>query len=230
MRYDRRYRGVQGGGEALLRNPYIALPFVVANFAVSALLYSISELGIKPEAEAGMIGVSLLVFGLSIALSGIAQGVGVRMGVEIVERGRSSLATGMKVLERQAAQLVLASAAVSVLVLLGLMLVVIPGIIAGFLLMFTITALVIEELPAFRALKRSYDVVLENTGDALLYGLILVVLNLLAGITSRLFQGVDVLYLLVPPLVDALVMGVVTIAGVLFFLEAKRSAQASAEG
>ncbi len=218
------------GVRHFLRNPALAVPFVVANFLVSGLLYAISELGMKPGAEPGVIGVSLLVFGLSIALSGIAQGVGVRMAIEIAARGRSSLAEGVRVLEGRAVQLILASACVSVLVLLGLALLVIPGIIAGFLLMFTIPALVIEELPALKALRRSYDVVMEHTGDALLYGLILVILNLLAGIASRLFQGVEVLYLLVPPVVDALAMGVITMAGVLFFLEATRSAQASAEG
>ncbi len=218
------------GVRHFLRNPYIAVPFAVANFIVSGLLYAVSELGFKPEAKAGVVGVSALVFGVSIALSGIAQGVGVRMGVEIAESGRSSLARGVRVLERQAVHLVLASAAVSVTVLLGLALFIIPGIIAGFLLMFTVTALVIEELPAVRAMKRSYDVVIEHMGDAILYGLILVILNLVAGIVSRAFQGVEVLYFLVPPVVDALAMGVITLAGVLFFLEAKRSAQASAEG
>jgi len=223
-------------------NYIIALPFIAVNVSV-ALLFGLLAGGVMMAGESAAIsgaplglsmgavlGAAVGITLLSWVLNILAQGMAVGMSSAAL-RGGASLDNGLEVLGRKLGPLIVAGLLVSLTVGAGLVLLILPGLIAGFLLMFTAIALVLEDLDALEAMRRSYRVVRSNLGDAFVYALLMVVLWLVGGMLGALLAKVPVVgYSLLSPALDGVVSAVITIAGVLFFTEATGTAPASSEG
>ncbi len=217
--------------EIFRTNYIIALPFVAVNVFV-ALLFALLAGGMMMAGEQPLqgnpglvrmgtiVGAAAFVTLLSWVLNILAQGMAVGMCRAALRNG-ANLEDGIEVLGKKFGALVAASLLVSLIVASGLVLLILPGLVAGFLLMFTVVALVLEDLGAVEAMRRSYAVVRSNLGSAFVYAVLMVALWFIAGMVNALLAKVPVVgYTLLSPLLDGVVSAVITIAGVLFFTEA----------
>lgn len=225
--------GIYGRAFEIFRANYIiALPFIAVNVFV-ALLFGLLAGGVMMAAEppalgevpfgvsmGAVLGAAVAVTLLSWVLNILAQGMAVGMSSAAL-RGKTSVEVGLEVLGRKLGSLIVAGVLVSLAIGVGFVLLILPGLIIGFLLMFTVIALVLEDLEALEAMRRSYSVVRSNLGDAFVYALLMVALWFVAGMVGALLSKVPVVgYSLLSPALDGVVSAVITIAGVLFFTEA----------
>ena len=216
--------------EVLKENYIIAVPFIAANIILAVLskvmLGGIMSRGFSlfnPVAIGALLGAAGVITFLSWILNLLAQGMARGMSNEALSRGSCSFESGMDVLSRKLGGLIVASILVGIAVMVGIVLLVIPGLIIGFLLMFTIIALVVENLGAVDAMKRSYSVVRGNLGDALVYGILLIAVLIIAGIIAAILNKIPVIgSVILTPIVRGAASGLITLAGVQFFTEAVR--------
>jgi uncharacterized membrane protein len=218
-------------------NYLIAAPFIAVNIIV-AFLFSLLAGGLMmaggtiagPHAPPiGMLGLGTVLGAagalllLSWVLNILAQGMAIGMSSEALSKGIAHLDSGFEVLSKKLGSLIIASILVGMAVGVGLILLIIPGLIIGFLLMFTIIALVVEDLDAIAAMKRSYQVVRANLGDAFVYAVLMIAIGIIAGIVGAIFRHVPVIgSAILSPAIDGLATGLITIAGVIFFTEAAK--------
>ncbi len=215
-------------------NYLIAAPFIAVNIIV-ALLFMLLAGGLMMAGEGApplgpsigmpglgaVLGAALVVTLLSWVLNILAQGMVAGMSSAVISRGVTGLEDGFDVLSRKLGGLIIAGVLVSMAVGVGLVLLIIPGLVAGFLLMFTVIALVVEDLDVMAAMKRSYRVVRSNLGDAFAYAVLMVAIWIIAGIIGAVLSKVPVVgYSLLSPAVDGMASTIITIAGVLFLREA----------
>lgn len=143
------------------RNLPLAVPGIATVFITMFLSLAVVR---SPENSSAAVLAALL----STVVNFLAHGVTLGMAREVNERGSTSLATGAYVARRFLAAFVAASAIVSLILISGLLLFIIPGLAASFFLMFVFPAIVMENAGAVGSLARSYSVVRNNLGDSLI--------------------------------------------------------------
>jgi hypothetical protein len=144
--------------------------------------------GMMPAAGA-MAGGALLVGLVGMILSLFAHGATVAMAREAIDTGTTSLDSGIATATARLVPLLIGAIVVGVIVMIGTMILVIPGLIAAFLLMFTFVLIVVESLDATEAMKRSYAIVKAHLGDSIVFFIAMVVVGILFGI-ARAIVGV----------------------------------------
>ncbi|WP_278313469.1 hypothetical protein [Lolliginicoccus levis] len=151
----------------------------VAILAVLQIVNFVAGLG----QDQGSIGVSLLTFLVGVAGTVIGW---------MMLRGALLTADGRKPAFGEFAQLnnilhvVLASILVSIMVGIGLILLILPGLVIAFLAMFTIHSALDNNMDVISAIKNSFSLVSSNVGQALLLVLAFIVLGILTLITCGL--------------------------------------------
>jgi len=110
-----------------------------------------------------IIGVIGMILGL------IAHGMTVAMAREALDTGSTSINSGLSIAAGRLGELVVASILVGIIVFVGFMLLVIPGLIAAFFLMFTFVSVIVDNAGPVGAMKKSYETVRANMNDSIVF-------------------------------------------------------------
>lgn len=223
--------------EAFKTNYVISVPFIVVNvilalisIAVVGTAFAGQGVGAPMSFNMGaMMGGFFVLALLGTILNVLAQGLAIGMSLGALEKGFSSLNEGWHAISDKVGSLILASILVGVVVGIGFFLLFIPGLVAFFFLMFTVVALVVENLEATTAMGRSYSVVRQNSGDALIYLLLTLGIMIGAMIVGGILAPIPLLGPLLSTVIQGVSYGIITLAGVAFFREATGKGQLPGE-
>lgn len=196
----------QKGWDGLLKNPVLIVPSLVAFLIIFVLsfLFVGSAVGMT---MGGMMrgarglgpgfgvlaGTTLLVMGLSIVLSMVAGGMMVAMAHDTLVGRVTSLGSGLAATRRRLGDLIVASILGGLIIGIGFMLFLVPGLIAAFFLLFTLPAVMLGGMSGTGALSASVKLVSSHLSDSLLLAFGLLVIGLLVGIVGMVFRFVPVL-------------------------------------
>jgi membrane-anchored glycerophosphoryl diester phosphodiesterase (GDPDase) len=173
------------GFEALKRNYVLAVPTVIAAL-VKVILGSF--IIISTEAIAVM-----LIIGLAgLVIDYFAHGVALAMAREVLEKGETSLKTGIDVASSFLFHFLVTSILLSVIVGAGLMLI-LPGLAAMFVLMFTFPSIIMHGLTPSEAIRNSYNLIRSNFSDSLLLFAVLAAIIIAITVVSLMFAAIPVL-------------------------------------
>ncbi len=228
--------------EIAKKNPLIFVPLLVAS--VFSVLFSLITVGSTVPMLSGlaahpataspeqmMAGVGAAVGGVFLVstISGIvyllAHGMTVALADLAIKDQPASLGAGWGRLMSRLAAIIIASILVGILVGIGTLLLVLPGIIVAFLLMFTLIAVMVDDANAFDALSRSFRTVTRHFRTTFVVFLVLIALGVLSGIVGGIVALIPVLGVILTMVVSALYTGYVTI----FMLLAYRRITATPE-
>ncbi|MDZ7793889.1 MAG: hypothetical protein U5P10_09425 [Spirochaetia bacterium] len=191
-------------------NPLIFVP-MLASIVFSAIIslifagsampmmsrFSGEQIAANPEqalAGAGAAAGSIMfvsIIGSFVSL--LAHGMTVGMA-DIAFKGESvTLKTGWMRLVSRIVPLVIATIVVVIIVTFGMILLVLPGLIAAFLLIFTLIAVMLDNLSAWKALGRSVKTVKKNFGAVLITFLVIIGLTFLVGILNFVVVFIPIL-------------------------------------
>ena len=196
----------QKGWTALRANPVLIVPSLVALLIVFVLSFLLlgSAVGVmmggmmRGSRGLGMgfgalAGTALLVTGLSILLSMVAGGMTVAMAHDTLVGRVTSLASGLAATRRRLVDLIIASILASLIIMIGFLLFVVPGLVAAFFLFFTLPAVMLGGMSGTGALSASVRLVSARLGETLLLAVGLLVIGVLVGIVGMIFRFVPVL-------------------------------------
>ncbi|MGQ9506307.1 MAG: hypothetical protein ACUVTB_00425 [Candidatus Bathycorpusculaceae bacterium] len=114
---------------------------------------------------------------ISLIISSVVSGILIKSASEIIEKGKTSLSNSFKFAVFKLPSLLAASLIVGILTVLGLLLLIIPGIIIFIMFYLVIPVIVIEEKGALESLTRSRELVsnrwLKTFALSLIVGLII---------------------------------------------------------
>jgi len=176
---DNRERGIKSVGTMLKeswvltrKHTVVIMPPVITSFIVGS--FSILVIGFRMTAtESGGVGdvgegMTGLVFARSALsvfgwiLYGFAQGMVASMVLELEDKGETSLGSAFRRANEMIVSLMVAGFIVGVLLLLGFVLFIFPGLIVAFLLVFTFVAIMLEKRGPVDGMKRSVQIVRSN--------------------------------------------------------------------
>lgn len=173
------------GYETLKKNYVLAVPTVIAAL-VKVILGSFVI--VSTEALAAMLVVGLA----GLVIDYFAHGVALAMAREVIEKGETTLKTGIDVASSFLFHFLVTSFLLSVIVGVGLMLI-LPGLVAMFVLMFTFPAIIMRGLTPSEAIKNSYSVVRSNLSNSLLLFAVLAAIIIAITVVSLMFSAIPVL-------------------------------------
>jgi len=166
-----------------------------------------------------LMGWMMILMLIALVLSLMAHGVTVVMAREAIESRPVEVLRALKIFRERLAHLFLAGVLVGVLVLIGTLFLFIPGLIAAFLLMFTIPGVMLDRLDAADALTRSFNIVRHHLSKATLLFIGFIVLIVLWSILSMILGVVPIFGQLINLLLGSLMVGYVSLVLVKFYLE-----------
>jgi len=164
-------------------------------------------------------GLAALISIVGTVLGLVAHGMTVGMAREALETGTTSLNTGIAAVTKSLVQLFIAAVLVGLAIGIGMLLLVIPGIIAAFLLMFTFVIIIVENLPAVDAMKKSFELVKSNLGDLVMLFVAVIGIGIAISIVSMIFRFIPVLGQLAGSLLMGIFGGYITIVIVKVYKE-----------
>jgi hypothetical protein len=168
--------------------------------------------GSMPMSTMGaMMGGATLVLVTTSLLGLIACAMTIGMAQEALTRGTTSLNTGMDVVKRTLIPVVIASILLCIIIGIGFMLLILPGLVALFFLLFTLPAVVLDNFAAVDAIKKSIDIVKANMSDTLILLVALIVIWIIFAIVRYLLNFIPLLGPLVGAFLGGIVSGYVTI-------------------
>lgn len=164
-------------------------------------------------AVSGMFAVLIL----SSILGFIAHGMTVAMADDAVREVPVSLKTGFNKTLAKILPLIISAVLVGIIVSIGFILLVIPGIIAAFLLMFTFLAVMLDNENAFKAMGKSFKMVTGHFSAVFVLFLVLIALGLLSGIISTVVGMIPILGVVLAIIVSAVYTGYISVFLVLAY-------------
>ncbi|MBE0429044.1 MAG: hypothetical protein IBX61_04130 [Thermoleophilia bacterium] len=198
-------------------NPLIFVPQVLLGVIIFALAFviigaAIGGIAISPgEITAGAaIGGLFLFVILAAAASFVTFGWTVSMAAEVVETGSTSLGSGFSRFTGNLGQLLLVGILLFLIIGIGTLLCVIPGIIAAFFLIYAYAAVAYGGMGAIDALKDSFSLVKEYLVDTIVLVLIAFGLSIGASIVAMILGIV--------PIIGALIGYIIQMAVATFIL------------
>lgn len=199
------------GLDVIRRYPVMAVPPLAAQlvmFVLTLLFVVTAGAGVVVGGLAGGLFAGGLAFVLVTLIGGIltlvASGVTIVMARDALARREPSMGEALGAVMDRLVDVLVASILVMVIVGVGMVLLVIPGIVAAVFLMFTLPAVLLDGTGAVDALKRSAALVKDNLGPVvgLIVGWIVAVIVVM--IISQILRFVP----LVGRLASALLFGV----------------------
>ncbi|MBI3456358.1 MAG: hypothetical protein HY002_11290 [Candidatus Rokubacteria bacterium] len=206
------------GLDVIKRYPVMAAPPLAAQlvmFVLTLLFVVTAGAGVVVGGIAGGLFAGGLAFMLVTLIGGIltlvASGVTIVMARDALARREPSMGEALGTVMDRLADVLVASILVMVIVGIGMVLLVIPGIVAAIFLMFALPAVLLDGTGAVDALKRSTTLVKDNLGPVvgLIVGWIVAVIvvmiiaqilrfmPLVGRLASALLFGVFIAYLTV---------------------------------
>lgn len=152
--------------------PFVGLAGPMALFSVGAFGAGMASLMV------GMAVFFLIYFILFI----LAEGMTVEMIEEVYEGHSASIESALEAVLEKIGPLVIASILAAILLSIGYIVFILPGLILTFLLWFVPQAIMLEDESAVGSLKRSFEFVRDNTGDALIIVLVSIGLHVVLSV------------------------------------------------
>lgn len=186
--------------DTLRRYPILVVPQIVAQAAVFGLTLVLVGAAATAFMVGGVAGgvVGLVVGGLLFALvvgvvSLVASAVVIVMAKDALAGRDPSTGAALGAVMGRLGDVVIASVLAMVAVGIGMLLLVLPGLVAAFFLVFTLPAVLLDGAGAVEAIKRSIAVVKDNVGAAA--GLVVgwIVVAVIVGIASKILAFVPVI-------------------------------------
>lgn len=211
--------------EVAKKNPIIFVPTVAVSL-ITAVISMVLIGGAMTAAgtmggmgtPAGAMGAVGAAMGLAafmsivgMVLGLVAHGMTVGMAQEAIAAGTTSLNTGISVVTSRLVQLIVAAVLVGIAVGVGMLLLVIPGIIAAFLFMFTFVIIIVDNIGAVDAMKKSFELVKANLGDLIMLFIAVIGVGIVISIISMIFRFIPVLGQLAGSLLMGIFGGYITI-------------------
>lgn len=172
------------GFETLKKNYVLAIPAVIAAL-VRVMLGSFVVVSTKAEAAAVIFIISFI----ALIIYYFAHGVTLAMARELLEKGETSLKTGVDVASSFLFHFLVTSILLSVIVGVGLMLI-LPGLVAIFVLMFTFPSIIMHGLTPSEAIRNSYNLIRSNFTNSLLLFAVLAAIFIGISVVSLIFAVV----------------------------------------
>ena len=163
------------------------------------------------------LGGIFLVLVISSILGLIAHGMTVAMADEAAREEKTSLKSGYTKTKERLVTIIISAVVVGVLVSVGFILLILPGIIAAFLLMFTFIAVMLDSQNAFRAVGKSVRVVTRNFGSVFVLFLVLLAIAVLVGIINVIVGLIPILGAIIAILLSAVYTAYVSVFLVLAY-------------
>jgi hypothetical protein len=145
--------------------------------------------------------------------------VTVLMVGQVLQLGSTSLAKGVEQARLRLVQLIVAAAITAVLVGIGFVLFVLPGLIVGFFLLFTFVAVALEEYSAVGGIRKSFVMVKDRLGDAFVFFLLLIALGVLFALLNRILLFIPIIGGLLSLILSGVYSGYVSTLVVLGYRE-----------
>jgi hypothetical protein len=216
------------GLELLKRYPIMVAPPLIAMAVVFVLMLLLGG-GVGamflaggltaggPGMAGAMVGgmlMMLVFFALTLLINLVSHAVVVVMARDALAGREPSMGDAYGAVMAQLSDVVVASVLFAVLVGVASLFLVIPGLIVGFFLMFTLPAVVLDRVGAVDALKRSATLVKNNLGACL--GLVIgaIVAAVIMAIVSAILHVVPLLGQLAAVLLGGAFVAYLTIVGV----------------
>ncbi|MFP4302275.1 MAG: hypothetical protein ACOC47_04425 [Alkalispirochaetaceae bacterium] len=134
---------------------------------------------------------------LSAVVAGIliiaGHAVTVLMVGQVLQLGGTSLAKGVEQARLRLVQLLIAGVITALLVGIGFVFFLLPGLIVGFFLLFTFVAVALEQYSAVGGIKKSFLVVKQRLGDSFVFFLLLIALGVLFALVNRIVLFIPIL-------------------------------------
>jgi len=202
--------------DVVKRNYILAVPTVLATFVVTFLALALLK---SPEnvGAMAMMGLVGLVFDF------FAHAVTMAMAREALEKGQTSLKTGMDVASSFFFHFLATSAAIAAIVSLGFMLLILPGLVAMFFMMFAFPAIIMHGLGPVEALKNSYRLVRSRLNESLILFVALAGITVGLGLLNLTLSAVPVIGQFISVILTGLLGGfsAVVVLRTYMILEAK---------
>ncbi|MBI5640976.1 MAG: hypothetical protein HZA17_11170 [Nitrospirae bacterium] len=174
--------------------------FILSLILVGAGILSMGITGGAMQSPAGMmssIGAlmgGVVLIGIAGTVLGLfAHGMTVGMVNEVFEKGSTSINGGISIAMSRFAQLLVGAVLVGLAVAVGMMLLLIPGLIAAFFLMFTFIIVVVDNMGAVDAMKRSIDLVKKNLSDMVIFFIAVMAAGVVFGILNMILNVIPLL-------------------------------------
>ncbi len=177
--------------------------------------FSGEQIAANPEqalAGAGVAAGGMMVVGIISALVGLlSHGMTVGMA-DIALKGESAtLKIGWSRIISRIVPVIIAVILIGVIVSIGMILLVLPGVILAFFLMFTLIAVMVDDLGATKAIGRSFKTVSKNFGATFITFLVIIGLGIITGLLCFVLGLIPVLGAILILIVGAVYTGFVTI-------------------
>ena len=230
-------------------NPVMIVPYLVVNIAttIAAVILAVTIFGqaLGMTGMTGMSGMSggfgagpssgMMMGGIGSMMGGmflflalfllfIAIGIGatVAMAYESAQTGKTSLNTGFGIVQRRFIDIITTIILMGIIIGIGFVLLILPGLIAFFLFLLTYPALIIGNLGPVAALKKSYEVMTKNMGDGIILFIGIIAITFLSGIINMFFGMIPIIGSLIGMVVGAVFTVYMLVVQVLFYLEATK--------
>ncbi len=119
--------------------------------------------------------------------------------------------------------LLVVSFLVGLLVIIGIFLLILPGLAAAFLLMFAIPLVVLENKSPIEALQNSVSIVLANLGETIVFAIVAIVVLIITSIIGGIFSFIPFLgSLLISPLINGAAWAYVSVVLILIYKELQK--------
>ncbi len=220
----------QAGFEALKRYPMLVLPPLAVHVLLFALLFLVlgGTIGMGAvmggmagggagAAAGGILG--LLIGGVMLVLvmgllSLVASGVVVVMAREALAAREPRIGDALGTVMARLADVVIASFLVTLVVGIGMLFLVIPGVVAGFFLIFTLPAVLLDGRGAGSGLRTSFDLVKTNPGVVVGLAIGTILVFVAGALAAAIVQMVPVLGHLASLVIFAALVSYTTVVGV----------------
>ncbi len=159
----------------------------------------------------GALGGSLLIMFISMIIGLLAHGMTVAMADEAMKNEKTSLQSGWKAVTGNITPLAITAILTALIITVGMVLLVIPGVIALFLLLFAVIAVMIDKEGATSALGKSVRTVTANLGTTFILFLIMIALSVLVGLINSVFALLPILGIVIDVAVTTFFTAYITI-------------------
>ncbi len=186
------------GLELLRKHPVIVAPPILVSLLsgfltvllISGRILTMEpvEIGASGKRFAGLVVIQSVMAVVGWILYGFAQGMIAAMVVEAKEKGKTSFGRGFGAAVVRMGSLLTAGLMVGLLLMLGFMLMLIPGIIVAYLFLFTFVIIMLEGMGPFKAMKKSVRVVTNNLSSTFLLFASILLIGLAAVVVSMLLR------------------------------------------
>lgn len=204
--------------EVAKKNPLILVPNVAVGLVMTlvtmvlvgggmmtaGMMGGMDSPGGAMGAVGAMMGLAFILGIISMVLGLVAHGMTVGMAKEAIETGTTSLGTGISVVTNRLVQLVVGAVLVGLAVGIGMMLLIIPGVIAAFFLMFTFVVIIADNATAMDAMKKSIDLVKTNLNTMIILFLVVIAVTIAVSVINAILGIIPV----VGQLAGSLLMGI----------------------